>query len=53
MPITARQAVNAAGVDEVAASADDAIRDDHEAYWSGYLDDLRDLLEEADEAAPG
>lgn len=35
------------------AGADDAIRDDHEAYWSGYLDDLRDLLEEADEAAPG
>ncbi len=22
-------------------------RDDHEAYWSGYLDDLGDLLEEA------
>lgn len=21
-------------------------RDDHEAYWSGYLDDLRDVLEE-------
>lgn len=29
------------------AGADDAIRDDHEAYWSGYLDDLHDLLEEA------
>jgi uncharacterized protein YndB with AHSA1/START domain len=29
------------------AATDDAIRDDHEAYWSGYLDDLRDLLEEA------
>lgn len=29
------------------AGADDAIRDDHEAYWSGYLDDLRDLLEDA------
>jgi len=29
------------------AGADDAIRDDHEAYWSGYLDDLSDLLEEA------
>lgn len=29
------------------AGADDAIRDDHEAYWSGYLDDLRDLLDEA------
>ena len=28
------------------AGADAAIRDDHEAYWSGYLDDLRDLLEE-------
>lgn len=28
------------------AGADEAIRDDHEAYWSGYLDDLRDLLEE-------
>ncbi len=27
------------------AGADEAIRDDHEAYWSGYLDDLRDLLE--------
>jgi uncharacterized protein YndB with AHSA1/START domain len=22
-------------------------RDDHEAYWSGYLDDLRDVLDEA------
>lgn len=33
------------------AGADDAIRDDHEAYWSGYLDDLRDLLDEADEDA--
>ncbi len=30
------------------AGADDAMRDDHEAYWSGYLDDLRDLLEDAD-----
>ncbi len=28
------------------AGADTAIRDDHEAYWSGYLDDLRDILEE-------
>jgi uncharacterized protein YndB with AHSA1/START domain len=28
------------------AGADDAIRDDHEAYWSGYLDDLRDILED-------
>jgi hypothetical protein len=23
-----------------------ASRDDHEAYWSGYLDDLRDVLDE-------
>jgi uncharacterized protein YndB with AHSA1/START domain len=29
------------------ADADTALRDDHEAYWSGYLDDLRDLLEDA------
>jgi uncharacterized protein YndB with AHSA1/START domain len=29
------------------AGADEVIRDDHEAYWSGYLDDLRDLLLEA------
>lgn len=29
------------------AGADTAIRDDHEAYWSGYLDDLRDILEDA------
>lgn len=29
------------------AGADAAIRDDHEAYWSGYLDDLHDLLEDA------
>lgn len=28
------------------AGADEALRDDHEAYWSGYLDDLRDLLAE-------
>ena len=28
------------------AGADDAIRDDHEAYWSGYLDDLLVLLED-------
>jgi uncharacterized protein YndB with AHSA1/START domain len=34
-----------AGWDE--AGADSTIRDDHEAYWSGYLDDLRDLLDEA------
>jgi uncharacterized protein YndB with AHSA1/START domain len=33
------------------AGADDAIRDDHEAYWSGYMDDLRDLLDEADSHA--
>jgi uncharacterized protein YndB with AHSA1/START domain len=24
-----------------------ATRDDHETYWSGYLDDLQDVLEEA------
>ncbi len=29
------------------AGADEAIRDDHEAYWSGYLDDLEDVLEDA------
>jgi len=28
------------------AGADTTMRDDHEAYWSGYLDDLRDLLED-------
>jgi uncharacterized protein YndB with AHSA1/START domain len=28
------------------AGVDEALRDDHEAYWSGYLDDLRDLLDE-------
>jgi len=33
------------------SGADDAIRDDHEAYWSGYLDDLRDLLDEPDARA--
>ena len=27
-----------------------ALRDDHEVYWSGYLDDLRDLLEDAGRA---
>jgi uncharacterized protein YndB with AHSA1/START domain len=27
--------------------ADATIRDDHEGYWSGYLEDLRDLLEDA------
>ncbi len=29
------------------AGSDEAARDDHEAYWSGYLDDLADLLGEA------
>jgi len=29
-----------------AAGANMAARDDHESYWSGYLDDLRDVLEE-------
>lgn len=30
------------------ASGDDATtRDEHEAYWTGYLDDLRDILGEA------
>ena len=28
------------------AGADDAIRAEHEAYWRGYLDDLRDVLAE-------
>ncbi|MBF8290769.1 MAG: polyketide cyclase [Chloroflexi bacterium] len=32
------------------AGADATIRDDHEAYWSGYLDDLRDVLEDATDA---
>ena len=27
-----------------AAGLDEAARDDHEGYWSGYLEDLRDLL---------
>ena len=27
-----------------AAGIDDATRDDHEAYWSGYLDDLEAIL---------
>lgn len=35
------------------AGADDAIRDDHEAYWSGYLDDLKDLLDETVDAPAG
>jgi uncharacterized protein YndB with AHSA1/START domain len=30
------------------AGLDEAARDDHEAYWSGYLDDLMDILGEAD-----
>ena len=29
------------------AGADESLRDDHESYWSGYLDDLKALLEEA------
>ena len=32
------------GWDEAGAGI--AERDDHESYWSGYLDDLRDLLEQ-------
>jgi uncharacterized protein YndB with AHSA1/START domain len=32
------------------ADGGDALRDDHESYWSGYLDDLRDLLEDAGKA---
>lgn len=34
-----------AGWDE--AGEGPAARDDHEAYWAGYLDDLRDILEGA------
>jgi uncharacterized protein YndB with AHSA1/START domain len=30
------------------AGLDEAARDDHEAYWSGYLDDLMDILGETD-----
>jgi uncharacterized protein YndB with AHSA1/START domain len=30
------------------AGVDDAARDDHEAYWSGYLDDLAAILGGAD-----
>jgi uncharacterized protein YndB with AHSA1/START domain len=30
------------------AGLDEAARDDHEAYWSGYLDDLMDILGEAE-----
>lgn len=29
------------------AGSDEVARDDHEAYWSGYLDDLAALLSEA------
>ena len=29
------------------AGIDPAVRDDHEGYWTGYLDDLRDVLDEA------
>ncbi|HEX5828655.1 MAG TPA: SRPBCC domain-containing protein [Candidatus Limnocylindrales bacterium] len=29
------------------AGMDRSARDDHEGYWRGYLDDLRDVLEEA------
>ena len=28
------------------AGADEALRDDHEGYWSGYLDDLAAILAE-------
>jgi uncharacterized protein YndB with AHSA1/START domain len=28
------------------AGADEALRDDHEGYWSGYLDDLAEILSE-------
>lgn len=34
------------------AGANSAIRDDHEGYWSGYLDDLRDLLDEGQPSRP-
>jgi uncharacterized protein YndB with AHSA1/START domain len=30
------------------AGLDEAARDDHEAYWSGYLDDLADILGEVE-----
>jgi uncharacterized protein YndB with AHSA1/START domain len=30
-----------------AAGLDAGVRDDHAAYWAGYLEDLRDVLEEA------
>jgi uncharacterized protein YndB with AHSA1/START domain len=29
------------------AGLDQSVRDDHEGYWSGYLADLRDVLDEA------
>ncbi len=28
-------------------AGEEAARDDHEAYWTGYLDDLRDILAQA------
>lgn len=46
-----RIALHHGGWDEAGEGV--ATRDDHEAYWSGYLDDLRDLLDEADEPAEG
>ena len=30
-----------------ATGLDAGIRDDHEGYWTGYLEDLRDVLEDA------
>ena len=35
------------------ANADEAIRDEHESYWSGYLDDLAALLGEVGPAPEG
>jgi uncharacterized protein YndB with AHSA1/START domain len=35
------------------ADADAVVRDEHEGYWSGYLDDLRDILAEAATAGAG
>ena len=34
------------------AGADEALRDDHESYWSAYLDDLQALLDETAAAIP-
>lgn len=34
------------------AGADDTLRDDHESYWTGYLDDLQALLDEIADEAP-